>query len=54
MRNFRSPDHASHIEKTVRDAYQRFASYIYSHLLPILKNDADARFWMKIELAKFS
>ncbi len=42
MKNFRSPDHASHIEKTVRDAYQRFASYIYSHLLPILKNDADA------------
>jgi DNA-directed RNA polymerase specialized sigma24 family protein len=42
MRHFRSRSPTNLIEKTVRDAYERFASYIYSHLLPILKNEADA------------
>ncbi|MBW1811205.1 MAG: sigma-70 family RNA polymerase sigma factor [Deltaproteobacteria bacterium] len=42
MKPFRSRSLAEHIEKTVREGYERFASYIYSHLIPILKNDADA------------
>ena len=42
MRHSRSRSHEKHTEKIVREAYERFASYIHSHLIPILKNDADA------------